>query len=300
MYAILGDIKFEGYKGFSDFSASNESVLSEHPVIEGKPRLQKTGEKLEEIGIKFLLHSRFCNPERELETLQGYRRDGQVLPFISGDGYNYGDFVIKSISRTLTQTNSKGAIIGIEVEVTLLEVFIPGQKQKPANEKLAIKAPNVTVTPRLPKLTDPQKISLNLKTVNVQSAKMDTELKDAARVASKAARTLRKAKERIDKMRNALEVIETVGNNTQDVIAMYDSMAGQAYAVRSQVEAVAIFVGEGDITSAVNASAQLRNAYNKLSVDSAPINNLVATRRDKESPLLNTGTKFDFKFNGRF
>lgn len=300
MYAILGDIKFEGYKGFSDFSATNESVLSEHPVIEGKPRLQMTGEKLEEISLKFLLHSRFCNPEKELETLQQYRREGRVVPFISGDGYNYGNFALKSIARTLTQTNAKGAIIGIEVEVTLLEVFNPGQKQVPAADKLAVKLPNVSLTPLPARLTDPQAISVSLKTVNVQSSKMDTELKDAARVASKVSRTIRKAKERIDTIRDSLEVIETVGNNTRDVISMYDSMKGQAYAVRSQVEALAIFVEDGDIHSAVNVSAGLRNAYNKLSVDAAPINNLVATRRDKESPLLNDGTRFDFRFNGRF
>jgi phage protein U len=300
MYAILGDIKFEGYKGFAEFSGSNETVLSEHAVIEGKPRLQRTGEKLEEISLKFLLHSTYSNPEKELEILQGYRRDGVVLPFVSGDGYTYGDFVLKSINRTLVQTNNEGAIIGIEVELTLVEYFVPGQKAKPANEKLAIKAPAISVTPLMPKPTDPQQIAANLKVINTQSAAMDKELKDAQRVPSKTDRALREAKKRIDRIRDSLAVIEEVGSNTRDVINIYDSMKGQADAVASQTEALAIFVEDGDINSAVGASAQLRNAYGKLSVDAAPVNNLVGIRRDKENPAIDGGTTFDFNFDGTF
>lgn len=300
MYAILGDIRFEGYKGFSDFSATNETVLSEHSVIEGKPRLQKTGEKLEEISLKFLLHSRYTNPEADLETLQSYRRDARVVPFIAGSGYNYGDFAVKSISRTLIQTDNDGNIIGIEVEVSLIEVFNIGAKKKPAGERLATKEPNISVSPRLPQLTDPQAISVELRTINIQTSAMEKDISEASRVSSKVARTLRTSKERINKVRNSLEKIEQVGTATSNIIAMYDAMKGQAATVRNATEALAIFVEDGDINSAVFASGQLRNSYNKLSIDAAPINNLVATRRDKENPLLNTGTLFDFRFDGRF
>lgn len=300
MYAILGDIKFEGYKGFQELTGTNETVLSEHPVIEGKPRLQMTGEKLEEISLKFLLHASFCNPESELEKLQSYRRQGQVVPFVAGDGTTFGDYVIKSIARSYTQTDNSGAIIGIELDVTLTEVYNPGGKTKPANEKLAIKAPAISLTPLPARLTDPQAISVQLRTINVQSSAMDNELKQGQRIPSKASRALRQAKQRLDKIRNSLAVIERVGSNTRDVINMYDEMRGQADAVKGQTEALAIFVENGDINSAVNASAQLRNAYGKLSIDAAPVNNLVATRRDKERETLGTGTKFDFKFDGKF
>lgn len=300
MYAILGDIKFEGYKGFQDFSASNETVLSEHPVIEGKPRLQFTGEKLEEITLKFLLHSSFCNPEKEIEILQNYRRTAEVIPFISGEGYNYGDFAVKSINRSLVQTNNEGAIIGIDVDVTLIEVFNPGQKPKSSNEKLAIKLPSISVPVLLPKLTDPQLLASVLKNINVQSAAMDKELKDAQRVPNKTERALRLATKRVNEIRKSLQIFETVGTNTRDVISMYANAKGQADAVKSQTEALAIFIQDGDIHSAVSSSAQLRNAFSKLSVDSAPINNLVATRRDKENASFGQGTKFDFKFDGKF
>lgn len=299
MYAILGSVRFEGYKGFSGFSATNETVLAEHPVIEGKPRLQIVGEKLEEISISFLLHSQFCNPESELEILQGYRRAGEVLPFITGDGYNYGNFVIKSIGRTMEQTNNNGAIIAILVDVTLLEAFVPGQTKK-TSERLATKLPNLSVRPLASRLTDPQAISVNLRTINVQSAKMNAELSEASRVTSKGARALRKAKERTEKIAASLKEIERVGTATRDIIGMYDNMKGQVFAVSTQVEALSVFVQNADINSAVNASAQLRNSYNKLSIDAAPVNNLVSLRRDKESPLTEGGTRFDFRFNGRF
>jgi phage protein U len=300
MYAILGDIKFEGYKGFSDFSGTNETVLSEHAVIEGKPRLQMTGEKLEEITLKFLLHSTFSNPEKDLEVLQEYRRTAQVIPFVSGDGYNYGDFVLKGINRTLTQTNNDGAIIGIEVELTLIEAVITGARKRGAIERLAVKMPAISVTPLMPKPSDPHQIAANLKVINTQSAAMDKELKDAQRVPSKTARAFRDAKNRIDKIRNSLEVIERVGDNTRDVVGIYDGMRGQAAAVRSQTEALAIFVEDGDINSAVQSSGQLRNIYGQLSVDAAPMNNLVGIRRNKENPVTDQGTTFDFSFDGTF
>lgn len=300
MYAILGDIKFQGYFGFNEFSHSDESVLAEHPVIEGKPRLQKTGMKLREISFKMTLHVSFCNPERELDRLIGYATDGTILPFITGAGRNFGNFAILSVVTTLTQTDGDGNLITIELDVTLKESVIPGERKKPTNEKLAVKAPNLAVIPLVPKPTDPQKMASALKTVNVQSAAMDKELKDAERIPSKQDRAFRKAVERIDKIRDSMAVIEDVADNTRDIITLADSMRGQADAVRGQTEALAIFVQDRDIHSAVQSSSELRNAYARLNVDSAPVNNLVSIRRDKESPLAEGGTKFNFKFNGRF
>jgi phage protein U len=301
MYAILGDIKFEGPKGFQDFSASNETVLSEHPVIEGKPKLQATGEKLEEISLKFLLHAGFCNPEFELERLQAYRRNKQVVPFVAGDGTSFGDFVVKSVIRTYQQTDNKGAIIGIDIEVTLVEVYTPpGVKKRSASDKLAVKEPSLSVTALPARLTDPQAITLNVRAINMQSTAMDQELRDAQRVGSKTARSLRQAKKRVDKIRDSLAIIETVGSNTRNVVNMFDDMRGQVDAVRSATDALEIFIQDGDLNSAVNASAQLRNQYGQLAVKSSPLSNLVGTRRDKEVPRPGVGTIFDFPLDGTF
>lgn len=300
MYAILGDIKFQGYFGFNEFTYTDEAVLSQHPVIEGKPRLQKTGMKLRELNFKMTLHVSFCNPEREANRLVGYASDGTILPLLSGSGTNYGNFAVLSIATSLTQTDNDGNLVSVELDVSLIESVIPGERKKPASEKLAVKVPNLGVVPLVPKPTDPQKMAAALKTVNVQSSAMDKELKDAERIPSKQDRAFRKAQERIDKIRNSMAVVEDVASNTRDIITLADSVRGQADSVRGQTEALAIFVKDRDIHSAVQSSSELRNAYARLNIDAAPINNLVAIRRDKESPLVEGGTKFNFKFNGRF
>lgn len=300
MYAYLGDIKFEGFKGFSDFTGTNETVLSEHSVIEGKPRLQMTGEKLEEISLKFTLHVSFCNPEKEVEILQSYRRDGQVIPFVAGDGTTYGDFVIKTITRSYVQTDKNGSIVAIELDVTLIEYFVPGQKPKAKSDLLAIKAPAVAVIPKPPVLTDPQIISYELSNINSQTAAMDKEINDADRIASKSDRAIRLAKQRIASVQKSMVKIENVGTTTRNISGMYQSISSSVSAVNGQVAALNKFIQNGDIHSAVGASSQLRNAFNRLTVDSAPINDLVAMRKDAERPITNNGTQFNFQFNGQF
>lgn len=300
MYAILGDYKFNGYKGFQELTSATETELAQHAVIDGKPRLQAVGEKLREIGLKFLLHSSFSNPEKDIEILEGYRRRAEIISFVAGDGTDFGNYVIKSIATNYQQTDNNGRIIGIDIEVNLIEAYIPDLvKKKPAGDKLAITVPEVDITPLLPKPTDPLKIASELKIINTQSAQMSKELTTAQRITTQTLRAFRQAKKRIAAIKASLAAIEKVGQDTQSVINYYDSMQGQVAIVKNSTESLSAFVEAGDLNSSINASAQLRNSVGKLGSDAAPVNNLVTLRKDREPANLN-GDFFDLIFNATF
>jgi phage protein U len=159
MYAQLGEIRFEALKGFSSLSDKKEALYAEHALIDGKPRLQRTGNALDEftIGIKF--HVSFCDPEAEYDALNRYRDDGEVLPLIYGTGYVEGNFVITSLNRTVNDTSATGEYIDIDVSIGLKEFYQPdlvaGNQKRALLNAFAVSADrptpeNVPVPPPTP------------------------------------------------------------------------------------------------------------------------------------------------------
>lgn len=300
MYAILGDYRFEGYKGFQELTSSDETILAEHPRIDGKPRLQSVGEKLREIQLKFLLHSSFCDPEADIEILQGYRRNAQVVAFVAGDGTTFGNFVVKSLTSSYEQTDNSGRIISTTIEINLLEAIVSNASNiTPKERKLATELPKIDTAALMPRPSDPQLIAANLKVINTNAVAMNQELTQAQKITSQTANAIRLAKNRINKIKKSLEVIEAVGTGTRNIIGMYDNITGSVAKVKGATESLSVFVESGDLSSSVIASSQLRNSVDSLYIDAAPINGLVGQRRDSEPPSTD-GTEFDFKFNGTF
>jgi phage protein U len=121
MYAQLGNIQFDGLKGFSSFEQSYGTRYAEIPLIDGKPRLQRVGDELDEVTFTMLLHASFCDPEFEFQQLDLARRKGEVLPLINGEGLFYGDFVITEMRKGIVHTGTTGYIVHLEAQVTLRE-----------------------------------------------------------------------------------------------------------------------------------------------------------------------------------
>lgn len=121
MYALLGDIVFEGLKGFESLSDKRETLYSQINLINGKPNLQRNGEALNEFNFSIKFHIAFCNPEDEFAKLNNARAAGTILPFIYGNGYNEGSYVITTIEKTVEQTDKEGNYIEINCNIVLLE-----------------------------------------------------------------------------------------------------------------------------------------------------------------------------------
>lgn len=57
MFALLGEIQFDLITYFDGFDSQFDADYAEHALIEGKPRLQWIGDKLDEISIQLSFHA---------------------------------------------------------------------------------------------------------------------------------------------------------------------------------------------------------------------------------------------------
>lgn len=190
MYAQLGDIQFEGLKGFDSFSGTRSTNFAEHSKIESKPRLQRVGTNLEEIRIGVRFHASFCNPEVELAALDTKRENAEVLPLILGNGSYEGDFVIVAIERTKEIDDKQGNIISLVCNLSLKEVYNPDRlrSRRVAAQSAAFAAgSSVGATVRVvlpPKPSIGKAVGLDVNTVRMAGATVANAVARAAVVPS--------------------------------------------------------------------------------------------------------------------
>lgn len=137
-FALLGDIQFEVVTYLDGLESKFGTDYAEHARIEGKPRLQWIGSKLDEMTFKLKFHSIYCNPEFELARLRDAMDAHIPLPFVLGTGEYKGDFVITDMSQTLEQTDPQGAIVAVEASLNLREhIGALGKAKRPAGIAVA-------------------------------------------------------------------------------------------------------------------------------------------------------------------
>lgn len=122
MYAQLGDIVFNGTLSPESQEHSKAANYAEHALIDGKPRLQKIGNSLDEIKLTMHLHVMFCNPEAEVGKLNTYMADGTSLRYVTGAGLALGSYVVTSTKQVNATQSPTGEIIETTFEVSLKEV----------------------------------------------------------------------------------------------------------------------------------------------------------------------------------
>lgn len=122
MFFQLGDKIFQGLLAPSSWSTTgNDAMYSEHALINGKPRLQMTGEALERVSLTIRLRAEFCIPANELKQLEDWQSSGTVLPLLLGNGTYLRDYVITSMPRTHLQFLPDGTLLDCDLSVSLLE-----------------------------------------------------------------------------------------------------------------------------------------------------------------------------------
>jgi phage protein U len=130
-FALLGDVQFELITYFDGLDGKFGADYAEHARIEGKPRLQWMGDKLDEWSLTLKFHQAYCDPEVELVKLRT-AMDGHVaLPFVLASGDYKGKFVITDISITSEQTDTRGVLVAVGVALTLREMIDPLNSAKP-------------------------------------------------------------------------------------------------------------------------------------------------------------------------
>lgn len=130
MYAQLGNIKFEGVKGFTSLEETFGVNYAQHERIQGKPRLEAVGDVLDTISFSMYLHSSFTNPEEDIEAIRVAMKNREILKLVLGNGRVVGNFVIPGFTKTTSFTDPMHNLIEATLSVELLESF----SEDPLNE----------------------------------------------------------------------------------------------------------------------------------------------------------------------
>lgn len=127
-WAILGDISFDILSSPHSYSHRSAVTWAEHALIQGKPKLEWTGDELDEIAFEILLHSHLVKTETQLRLLREAKEKHQPMALVMGDGDYKGPYVITGIDTNINTTTPGGRVRSATINLTLKEYtgeFIP-------------------------------------------------------------------------------------------------------------------------------------------------------------------------------
>lgn len=285
MFAQLGNIKFEGVKGLDSMSRRRDSILAEHAVILGKPRLQKIGNGLDRYSIVAHFHTAFCVPEDELSALNNYRLSGEILPFILGTGEILGSFVIASLQDDPVAFDGLGGVVDLYVAIELTENYDPdaeATKEAQARDNApAIRLPTtqpIRDTGGLPP-TPAALVSEDFSEASVMAGAIDGDLGKAERIPEREDYYYGRIKKALDKIEDVMSEGTAKLNELSDLTTQFPNLLTSAAAVANAAATFKSAFPPGFISDlkAVNSSLQL--SVDNLNRNSAGMNNLITSRK---------------------
>lgn len=121
LFAVLNDIEMEVIAWMDGLEWRYAATYAQQDLIGGKGVLQHTGFAPDEASVQAMLHASWCNPATEFARLRDKMLAAEPLAFVLGTGEYRGVFVITDIAATTRQTDGAGALIGIELQISLKE-----------------------------------------------------------------------------------------------------------------------------------------------------------------------------------
>lgn len=125
MFAVLGTVQFDLITYVEGMELQVAAEYAEHALIGRKPRLQWTGDRLDEYRLQMYFHAAYCSPEGEMQKLLGLVRSREARQFVLGNGINKGWFVAVEAQAMSRQTDSKGNLLTLEASLWLREYVEP-------------------------------------------------------------------------------------------------------------------------------------------------------------------------------
>ncbi|MEW5892383.1 MAG: phage tail protein [Pseudomonadota bacterium] len=264
MFALLGDVQFDLIAYFDGFESQFGADYAEHPLIEGKPRLQFVGDKLDEIRIQLAFHLHYCDPEAELAKLKDALAAHQAMALVLGNGDYKGWFVLTDVQATSKHTDKAGTLIALEASITLRE-FV-GDKKNPLQPP--------AVQPKLPPAAAkalPASQTAGVATLASGTAAVRDNIRQAVTYANQAQSALRVAVDAArlaQKLRDnplaALGRVPSLLTGMKQVAGPLENLSPALASLTSQLPEAA-----GILRASNNALGAVRNAQGALSAVSA-------------------------------
>lgn len=269
-FALVGDVQFELITYFEGLDGSFGVDYAEHARIEGKPRLQFIGERLDGWLLKLRFHVSYCDPEKEVTRLRKTMSVHMGMPFILANGDYKGDFVITDVSVTSEQTDPTGSLVSAEADMRLKEFVAPDGVKPVRKSGPAVIAPGAAL---------PSGVAQAAKaTTEVASATTSTlgSVKSAVAGAVKAASSVTAA---ISTVKSTMDAVRSLASNPLGAIAKLSSSMGDLGRMGGASETLAAVLGPvrdqlKDVGPVINVALkvstqanQLRNSIGSLSPD---------------------------------
>lgn len=143
MFAQLGTHIFHGLKAPLSLGETYAAKIGRIARINAKDALQKIGDELSEISLTVQYAAEYCKPAEEIAALKQSMQVGEVLPFISGDGDIWGNYIITGLDVTNDVYTPAGVLISATVGVKLLEYPEAVKTVTPVGSALKSAAPEV-------------------------------------------------------------------------------------------------------------------------------------------------------------
>lgn len=283
MYAQLGNIRFEGLKGFTALRRDREATFAELALLDGKARLQRLGSALESIGFDMLLRREFTDPVADLAELNDVRENGEVLPLLTGDGAFVGQYVLTKLSEDVTETDALGIPISITVTVELKEFVDPNPEataDAAARQNGFATSPQKVVPVTLARAgTTPAAVTSssvresagasNAAVANIQTAAVNADERDS--LLQRAGQDLK----------NAQTKAQAAIQNLQDYASLQSvapSLLASVQGVAANVALLKSYVDGGDLTNALTQSDALTAAVGTMDTAVRPLDSLLMKR----------------------
>jgi phage protein U len=284
MYAQLGSVRFEGLKSFDRYSLKSSANIAQHARIDGKPRLQKIGDNLDELSLDMLLHSRFCTPEQEKATLKAAMDAGEVMPLITGAGDFVGNFVIQGIDESIMHTDAQGRIIMSRLAVSLIEHY------ESSNINLAVQAATrtafanaanspVTVPFVLQSQSAASKFVKDITDTKSGTDAAAIQLERATVAPAEATTRLKQAQEQLKKAQDAAQKAESSLQALQDKVNNFTQLKNNLELVLSNITQAIEQARDGSVSGALAATRSTQGALGGLTGASSNVAVLKAIRR---------------------
>lgn len=283
MYAQLGNIVFQGLKGFDSFKQKRETNLVQHAVIDGKPKLQRIGTNLDEVTLSIQFHAAFCDPATEYASLDSAREAGEIMPLLLGSGEFAGNFVIQSITKDIEDLDHKGFLKNVVVEVSLIESAtgdplaaaalsaVLGGVGNAANAAALVVAANKAVS-------EASQIAKPLTTAKAMATRLNGQLTKAKQVAAQANHYMTRAKDGLKEMRDALDKSNKALTEAKQVYSSAIRVKGAIADTQGALSATLTALEGGSIDDALVANRELQRAVSRSNSASSEIVNITASR----------------------
>ena len=283
MYWQLGDIVFEKQNGFESFEIKTESEIAEHSLIQGKPRLQSTGQKANEGTISIHIHSYFADPKKQYDKLEKYRGDLSVLALIGGDGTVYGDFIIKSLDLKINQVTPDGKWVDITCEVDLLENYWSDARKKAEQEAKDGAFASISNVPPLASGTIPIQgvngnIMQDLQKVNNQATSASSLIDKAKKYGDEANGWVNKASQKINEYQGTLAGLQNKLQNALSLGSTATNLLNQISGLQSVSTSLINALNLHDLLTASQLNQQWQQLSGTFISGGAPISGLITLR----------------------